>query len=268
LAPRSAEQARRRQVTVAVVAVVLMVAIVVGLKAARGSESAQTAPAASTSVAVATASTTQSPSSASTSTTRSTTTPPPSPTHTYRSTGRYHGVPASGPVRGKAGQLMTYRIEVERGTGVSPRGFAAAVDATLRHPRGWTAGEDWRFQRVATTDADLTIRLATPHTVDKQCAAAGADTDGYTSCRAGRYVLLNLDRWLEGVPHVKDLQLYRHYLVNHEVGHGLGKGHERCPRKGGPAPVMVQQTLSLHGCTANPWPRSSSGRMITGPPAR
>ncbi|MDN5717960.1 MAG: DUF3152 domain-containing protein, partial [Janibacter sp.] len=66
----------------------------------------------------------------------------------------------------------------------------------------------------------------------------------------------------------KDLQLYRHYLVNHEVGHGLGKGHERCPRKGSPAPVMVQQTLSLHGCTANPWPRSSSGRMITGPPAR
>lgn len=171
------------------------------------------------------------------------------------------------PVRGRAtGQLLTYRVEVEQGSGVEPRQFARAVDTTLRNPRGWTAGGHWRFQRVTTSTPDLTIRLATPDTVDKQCAAAGASTHGYTSCRAGAYVMLNLDRWEQGVPHVKSLTGYRHYLVNHEVGHALGKGHERCPGKGRPAPVMVQQTHGLQGCTANAWPRTAGGREITGPP--
>ncbi|KRE35957.1 hypothetical protein ASG73_14905 [Janibacter sp. Soil728] len=277
LAPRDVDQARRRQVAAVLAVVVLIVAIAVGLKGARASESEQSTSPGPASPAGATSTTsTTPPSSTTTSPTRATTSStttsptratPSSSKRTYRSTGRYRAVPTRSPVRGTKGELITYRIEVEQGARVSPRGFATAVDRTLRHPRGWTARGHWRFQRVTTTDADLTIRLATPDTVDKQCAAAGANTHGYTSCRAGQYVLLNLDRWLEGVPHIKDLELYRHYLVNHEVGHGLGLGHQRCPRKGSPAPVMVQQTLSLHGCTANAWPRSADGRLITGPSA-
>ena len=47
---------------------------------------------------------------------------------------------------------------------------------------------------------------------------------------------------------------YRHYVVNHEVGHVFGNGHVDCPGAGQPAPVMVQQTLSLGGCVKNAWP--------------
>lgn len=244
----------------------LVVAIAVGLKGARGSESGQTAsPGVGTSTSAPTSTTTTRPTTTSPSTTHPATSP--STTHRYRSTGRYRSLAVGGPVRGRAGTLRTYRVEVEEGAGVPVREFAAAVDRTLRHPRGWMAGGHWRFQRVTSADADLTIRLATPDTVDRQCAAAGAHTDGYTSCRAGRYVLLNLDRWLEGVPHITDLALYRAYLVNHEVGHGLGRGHESCPGRGRPAPVMLQQTLGLQGCTANPWPRTAGGAMVSGPPA-
>ena len=177
-------------------------------------------------------------------------------------------MPGRGEVRGTSGQLVTYRVQVEQGSGVSTRDFAQAVDRTLRHERGWTAGGHWRFQRIAKGEPSLNIRLATPDTVDELCGEAGADTQGYTSCRAGQDVLINLDRWTTGVPHVKDLNTYRQYLINHEVGHGLGKGHQKCPAAGEPAPVMLQQTLDLDGCLANSWPRSPDGAMVSGPPTR
>nr|WP_281366079.1 DUF3152 domain-containing protein [Janibacter cremeus] len=184
----------------------------------------------------------------------------------YRSTGEFEVAKGSDRIRGTSGRLMTYEVEVEKGSGVSTKAFAGAIDATLRNPRGWTAGGNWQFQRVPGGQSDLIIRLATPDSVDEQCAAAGANTRGYTSCRTGRYILINLDRWFLGVPQIRDLDLYRGYLINHEVGHALGKGHQACPGKGEAAPVMLQQTLDLDGCVANAWPRDPKGKPITGPP--
>lgn len=66
-------------------------------------------------------------------------------------------------------------------------------------------------------------------------------------------MVLNVDRWAHAVPRY-DLGTYRRYLVNHETGHRFGFGHDACPGKGKPAPVMQQQTLGLHGCKPNPWP--------------
>ena len=47
---------------------------------------------------------------------------------------------------------------------------------------------------------------------------------------------------------------YRHMVVNHEMGHWLGSGHQYCGGIGQPAPVMQQQSIDLQGCAFNPWP--------------
>jgi hypothetical protein len=173
--------------------------------------------------------------------------------------------PATGSTaRQGSGTLRTYRVEVETGTGQSAPAFAAVVDATLANPASWAGQGKWSLQRVAG-DADFVIRLATPATVDKVCSGAGLDTRGYVSCRAGTYVMINLDRWTRAVPDYRgDVVLYRSYVINHEVGHQLGYGHQACPGPGALAPVMQQQTFGLDGCRPNGWP-SVDGVMVSGP---
>ncbi|UTT66535.1 DUF3152 domain-containing protein [Janibacter sp. CX7] len=265
LAPASAVQARRRQLAATALVLLVVLAVAVGLTTAEG---APTRDAPDAGGAVTSSSGTDRDEAAGTGS--ATTSPQTSPSPTapeYWSTGRYTRLTAGTGVRGESGQLVTYRVEVEQGARVTSGDFGRVIDRALSHPRGWTGGGQWRFRRVVDEPAQLTIRLATPATVDKQCEAAGASTDGYTSCRAGEFIMLNLDRWFLGVPHVDDIDAYRTYLVNHEVGHGLGLGHERCPAPGWRAPVMLQQTLGLDGCTANPWPLDTDGKMISGPPA-
>ena len=172
---------------------------------------------------------------------------------------------SGGTARHGSGPLKTYRVEVETGTGQGAPAFAAAVDATLADPASWAGQGLWSFQRVDTDDVDFVIRLANSATVDEVCAAAGLDTRGYVSCRSGHFVMVNLDRWMSAVPDYRgDIALYRHYVINHEVGHQLGYGHQACPGPGLLAPVMQQQTLGLKGCLANGWPYVG-GRLVSGP---
>lgn len=171
-----------------------------------------------------------------------------------------------GAIRGTAGRLHRYRVGVEDGTGQSVSPFADALDAVLGDPRGWTAGGDLRLQRVpAGTPADFTIVLASPVTSEELCATAGMRTNQYTSCRLPGKVVLNLARWLTAVAgYGASVEEYRQYLINHEVGHQLGHGHEACPGPGRPAPVMQQQTHGLKGCIAFGWPYRD-GRRYRGP---
>jgi len=179
----------------------------------------------------------------------------------------------TGKVAGRSGTLRRYRIAVENGSNEDIEAFGDQVDAALSDPRSWPAGGTIRLQRVAAGEPySFTIYLATAETSHDMCARGGTNTnlDGepYTSCRTVGKVIVNLDRWNLSVDHfVKakiPLSLYRNYVVNHETGHELGNAHVRCPGKGRPAPVMMQQTLFLNGCKANPWPYVD-GKLNTGP---
>ncbi|MEU4530240.1 DUF3152 domain-containing protein [Micromonospora ureilytica] len=169
------------------------------------------------------------------------------------------------PGRATAGRLLRYRVAVERDIrGLPATDVATAITTTLNDRRGWTAGGAWRLRRVGAGEpTDFTIYLATPGTRDTLCQDV---PDAYTSCRNGGRVVLNVARWVKGVPgYGASLDSYRQYMVNHEVGHKLGYGHERCPGRGRPAPVMQQQTLGLHGCAANAWPYPKGKVRYSGP---
>ena len=191
--------------------------------------------------------------------------PPPPPPITYaaRGDGTWRVAAGGGGVVGRSGTLMRYRVAVERGIeNIAPDDFAAEVTRTLSDPRSWTGDGRWRLQRVSNgSPYDFTVYLTTPGTRDELCPG----DDGYTSCRNGERVVLNVERWVLGVPRYgAPLDAYRQYLVNHEVGHRLGHGHEKCTGQGRPAPVMQQQTLGLHGCVAWAWPLRD-GRLYRGP---
>jgi len=161
------------------------------------------------------------------------------------------GVPRR--VLGEAGPIVGYSVEVEGRTGLIPEEVAREVDRVLGDPRSWIAEGARRFKRSAPAQAQVRILVATPATVDRLCAPLA--TGGYLSCRQGDRVIMNVDRWNEAVPFwTAGIDEYRAYLVNHEVGHYLGRGHQSCTTPGAPAPVMQQQTKGLQGCRPNGWP--------------
>ncbi|MBM2619098.1 DUF3152 domain-containing protein [Actinoplanes sp. LDG1-06] len=190
-----------------------------------------------------------------------------------RGSGQFSYATSRGPVFGAKGELRRFRVAVEKGSNENPEEFATAVADTLGDPRSWTGGGQVRLQLVSGSDAaDFTVYLATRDTAGKMCLRGGTNIRiggrPYTSCRTTGKAIINLDRWrLSAPPYVEakvSLATYRQYVINHEVGHELGHRHEGCPRAGGPAPVMVQQTLTLRGCKSYAWPRRN-GKMLSGP---
>lgn len=135
-------------------------------------------------------------------------------------------------------------------------GFVAKVAAVLGDPRGWSAGGKVTFERVET-NCSFSLWLSAP----SQMTSFGGLCDSYYSCRSGRNVVINFDRWQGATDPWNasggSLEDYRVMVTNHEVGHWLGFGHANCSGPGQPAPVMQQQSISLQGCTFNPWPVAS-----------
>jgi hypothetical protein len=152
------------------------------------------------------------------------------------------------------GHRYDYAVYVEDGIKIDRRDFAAAVGATLADRRGWIRGGRVSFRQVSRAgDADTEVVLASPDYVDRLCAPLR--TRGYASCTVRTRVVLNLNRWRYAVPHwTLSRDDYRRMVTNHEMGHRLGQHHRNCPGRGQRAPVMQQQTYSLQGCRANPWP--------------
>lgn len=185
-----------------------------------------------------------------------TTAPSPRPATSVRTRvgreGRFLVAPASGGASG-SGAVQRVRIEVEEGLAVDVGAFAERVRAILSHPRGWARGGSAAFRHVDSGAADMVVVLASRRMTDRLCSPL--QTVGRWSCYMRGRAVLNFWRWTKGAAaYGDDLDSYRTYMVNHEVGHALGHGHRYCGGAGRPAPVMMQQSMGVEPCTANPWP--------------
>ncbi|MGQ0774715.1 MAG: DUF3152 domain-containing protein [Pseudonocardiales bacterium] len=161
--------------------------------------------------------------------------------------GTWQVVPGVGAPYG-TGRLFTYTVEVEDGVELvgGPQGFAMTVDNTLNNPKSWIGSGRYRFQRIDdSAGADLRISLTSQLTTREVC---GYRIPFDASCWKGdeHRVVINLARWVRGaVAFQGNVVQYQQYVVNHEVGHGLGLSHTPCDVSGQLAPVMMQQTWGV-----------------------
>lgn len=156
-----------------------------------------------------------------------------------------------------ARRVVTVLVRTEDGIPVEATAFADEVMRILNDPRGWGPVDGVSFARTdVDPEADIVLTLASPAMTEVLCGEL--PTRGYTSCGRGRPVNINGDRWVEGARAFMDaggtIEEYRAYVINHEVGHSLSHAHESCPSPGAPAPVMLQQTLTVGSCVPNGWP--------------
>lgn len=153
-------------------------------------------------------------------------------------------------------KTVNYRIATRGKTTTSKASFSKEVNKILNDPRGWRS-DGIAFKEVKT-GGSMTIYLAHAKSVRSFSSSCSAKW----SCRVGRNVVINQDRWKHSTTTWKKakgttLSGYRHMVVNHEVGHWLGRGHSSCKGKGKTAPIMMQQSKGLKGCKPNPWPLTS-----------
>lgn len=146
--------------------------------------------------------------------------------------------------------VRTIRVEVESGLPIDADVFAAAVMTTLNDPRGWGGDGSLSFART-DGDADYRVVLASPDLVDEMCAPLA--TRGQVSCGRAGHAVINFRRWSQATSEFTDKTQYRQYVINHEVGHLLGHGHEYCGGSGQIAPLMQQQSYGVAPCIPNGW---------------
>ncbi len=163
------------------------------------------------------------------------------------------GIPAGESVE----RTITYEVRTRGAVAADLGVFRRVAAQTLNDRRGWSLGGSIRYREVSS-GGSFTLWLAEPSTLPGFSPVCSPQY----SCRVGRDVVINDLRWRQGTPTWPDVAEYRHYVINHEVGHWHGLGHSSCPQAGGLATVMQQQSISLGGCVTNTWPLASERRSV------
>lgn len=133
----------------------------------------------------------------------------------------------------------------------------AFVARTLADRRGWkNKGFRFAFVRRPRRPVHFALLKVPGREVARRFPALSGLSVTDARARPVR-VYINADNW-RAPPAVftASRHVYRQYLINHEVGHVLGYGHDALPPSPHrPCSVMYQQTRGTARCRPNPWPR-------------
>ena len=157
--------------------------------------------------------------------------------------------------------------------------FRAVATPIILHPNGWSklgysfkvelpelqrqtnaaVSSDKQPQLVGkrrTKTKEIVIQLTPQHAMDTLFRRFKSERLSVCNM-VTREIYINESRWRREYADDKSemsLPAYRCYVLNHEIGHALGRLHERCSGTGNRAPIMLQQTVGLHGCLPDPFP--------------
>ena len=179
-------------------------------------------------------------------------------------------VPGIGSPTAGAGDVRWVSVAVEDGVKIDAAAFKSYVIATLNANRGWGTGHSVQF---VSTDgvADYRIVLASPYTAKVLCpdphltkpagsfleaspsptpSPSGSPSptppavDSPWSCAQDGVIVISSYDWTAGFPaYATDFAGSRAYMLNHHLGHLLGKEDVECT--GEIANVMVVQEAKL-----------------------
>jgi hypothetical protein len=141
---------------------------------------------------------------------------------------------------------ITYSVVVDSDVDFSLKEFETDLEIFLEDQNGWES-KGYRFFQVKR-NPQVVIHLSSKVGLRK----AGCDDTLSCAELGGKQMRINVENWKHGsAKSGQDLNGYRQYVISHEIGHILGHDHVKCPGKGHLAPIMIQQTLGLHGCLPN-----------------
>ena len=145
--------------------------------------------------------------------------------------------------------MYTYSIEFDDSIVINRNLVVKKISDVLNDTRGWKRlGYDFKFKEK---NAKFKIKIVKEDKIVKICKFSGLSCADMSK----NIIYINIKRWRRGSKASKlSLDNYRTYVINHEIGHLLGRDHYKCGKSGTKVPVMVQQTLGISNCKPNPWP--------------
>jgi hypothetical protein len=153
----------------------------------------------------------------------------------------------------KDSSKFNYGIKIEPSLNLDSNCIKNLLFLILNDEKGWINITEKSFNHTSVEESDFVYIFATPEKTDELCYPL--ETNGIYSCRNEREIVINNFRWQNGAADfLKDIEMYRLYLINHETGHILGWGHADCPKEGAIAPLMMQQSKGTNGCIPYGWP--------------